>query len=72
MNPAVTLPHAPSNAWPRLGAEEEAAVVRILRDGNISTHPVIRELEHDYAAFSGRRFALAHNNGTAALTAPPH
>lgn len=58
--------------WPRLGAEEEAAVLRILRDGNISTHGVIRELEADYAAYTGRRFCLAHNNGTAALMAAFH
>ncbi len=55
--------------WPRLGPEEEAAVRRVMRDGDISTHGVIRELEADYAAFSGRRFALAHNNGTAGLMA---
>lgn len=58
-----------SSRWPRLGPEEEEAVLRVLRDGNISTHGVIRELEADYAAFTGRRFALAHNNGTAALMA---
>ena len=72
MNPAVTLPHEPTNAWPRLDGEDEAAVLRVMRDGNITTHPVIRELERDYIAFSGRRFALAHNNGTAALTAAFH
>lgn len=58
--------------WPRLGPEEEAAVLRVLRDGNISTHPVIRELEADYAAFAGRRYCLSHNNGTAALMASFH
>ncbi len=72
MNQAVTLSHEPSNAWPRLEADDEAAVLRVMRDGNISTHPVIRELERDYAAFSGRSFALAHNNGTAALMAAFH
>ncbi len=72
MNQAVTLSHEPSNAWPRLDADDEAAVLRVMRDGNISTHPVIRELERDYAVFSGRRFALAHNNGTAALMAAFH
>jgi dTDP-4-amino-4,6-dideoxygalactose transaminase len=61
-----------SRSWPRLGAEEEEAVLRVMRDGNITTHPVIRELEADYVAFSGRRFAVAHNNGTAALMAAFH
>jgi perosamine synthetase len=67
--PAVTLDHAAANRWPVFGTEEEQALQRILRDGNISTHPVIRELEADYAALTGRRHALAHNNGTAALLA---
>ena len=61
-----------STSWPRLGAEEEEAVLRVMRDGNITTHPVIRELEADYAAFSGREFAVAHNNGTSALMAAFH
>ena len=55
MKPAVSLPHEPTNAWPRLDGADEAAVLAVMRDGNISTHPVIRELERDYAAFSGRR-----------------
>ena len=51
----------------------EAAVLNVLRSGNVSTHKVIRTLEADYAAFTGRTFALSHNNGTAALMAacPP-
>lgn len=68
----VTLPHAPAVRWPVFDADAEAAVLQILRDGNVSTHPVIRELEHDYAAFTGRRHALAHNNGTSALLAAFH
>jgi dTDP-4-amino-4,6-dideoxygalactose transaminase len=40
-----------------------------MRDGDISTHPVIRELEQDYAEFTGRKYALAHNNGTGGLLA---
>jgi len=66
---AVTLDQRKANRWPHFTAEDEAAVLEILRSGNISTHPVIKELENDYAAWSGRRFARAHNNGTAALLA---
>jgi dTDP-4-amino-4,6-dideoxygalactose transaminase len=43
-----------------------------MRDGNISTHPVIRELEQDYKNLTGRKYALAHNNGTAGLLAAFH
>ena len=44
-------------------------MLQILRDGDISTHPVIRALEDDYRAYFGVPHALAHNNGTAALMA---
>jgi perosamine synthetase len=67
--PAVTAEHGPVCGWPRLDDADEQAILRVLRDGNLSTHPVTRELERDYAAFAGRNHALAHNNGTAALLA---
>ncbi|OGW35041.1 MAG: hypothetical protein A2X58_06260 [Nitrospirae bacterium GWC2_56_14] len=66
---AVTLDHSVTNTWPDLDQTDENAVVQIIRDGNISTHQVIRELEKDYASFTGRSYALAHNNGTSALLA---
>lgn len=69
MTPAVTLTHEPTCRWPRFDAADEQAVLRILRDGNVSTHGVIRELEQDYVAFTGRDLALAHSSGTAALMA---
>lgn len=58
-----------SQRWPVLGADESRAISRLFEDANISTHPVIRELEAAYAGFAGRAHALAHNNGTAALLA---
>ena len=68
-SPLVTLDQDAANKWPILTEEDEQAVLSILRDGNISTHPVIRQLEADYAEFSGMNYALAHNNGTSALLA---
>ncbi len=67
--PAVTKEQTGANRWPVLTQEDEDAVLRVMRDGNISTHPVIRELERDYRALTGREYALAHCNGTAALLA---
>ena len=67
--PAVTIKHELANHWPILTAEDEKAVLRVMRDGNISTHHVIRELEKDYCLFTGQPYALAHCNGTAALLA---
>lgn len=66
---AVTLDQRDANRWPLLTAEDEQAALAVIRDGNISTHPVIRELERDYAAFIGEPYVLAHSNGTAALIA---
>ncbi len=66
---AVSLDQEDANRWPLLTAEDEQAALAVMRDGNISTHPVIRELERDYADFTGEPYALAHSNGTAALIA---
>lgn len=68
----VTLSHEPATRWPVFDAGAEAAVLQILRDGNVSTHPVIHGLESDYASYTGRGHALAHNNGTSALLAAFH
>ena len=67
--PAVTLDHGPTNKWPKLTHEDENAVLQVIRDGNISTHSIIRELEREYSEFTGQAYALAHNNGTNALLA---
>ena len=68
-NPVVTLDQTAANRWPVLTGDDERAVLQIMRDGDISTHPVIRELEKDYRDFSGMPYALAHCNGTSALMA---
>src|SRR5204862_508517 len=67
--PAVTLDQAAANRWPVFTQEDEAAVLEVLRDGDLSTHPVVRRLEDDYRQYTGARHALAHCNGTAALLA---
>ena len=68
-SPAVTLDQTTANRWPILTEDDEQAVIRVLRDGDISTHPVIGELEDDYREFFGMPHALAHCNGTTALMA---
>jgi dTDP-4-amino-4,6-dideoxygalactose transaminase len=70
--PAVTLDHEPTVKWPDLTAEDEDAVLQVIRDGNISTHSIIRQLEREYCEFTGQKYALSHNNGTAALLAAFH
>jgi dTDP-4-amino-4,6-dideoxygalactose transaminase len=70
--PAITTNHALNNKWPLMTQEDELAVLEVMRDGNITTHEVIRKLENDYAGFTGRKYALAHCNGTSALLAAFH
>jgi perosamine synthetase len=70
--PAITLPQDEFLKWPRFTAAEEAAVLRVLRDGSVSSHPVARELEDGFRVLTGRQHALAHCNGTAALLAAFH
>ncbi len=66
---AITLDQQEANRWPVLTETDEQAVLQVLRDGDISTHPVIRALEDDYRRYTGMPYALAHNNGTSALMA---
>ncbi|HEX8342745.1 MAG TPA: DegT/DnrJ/EryC1/StrS family aminotransferase [Tepidisphaeraceae bacterium] len=67
--PAVTLDATEANRWPILTAEDEQAVLDVMRDGDISTHRVTRDLEDDYRQYFGVSHALSHCNGTAALLA---
>src|SRR5213080_1821907 len=66
---AVTLEQTAANRWPILTERDEAAVLEVLRDGDLSLHPVTRHLEDDYRRHFGVKHALAHCNGTAALLA---
>ena len=58
--------------WPVLGPGDEAGVLEVLRDGDLSNHPVTRHLEDDFRLRIGRRHALAHANGTLGLLAAFH
>ncbi len=69
---AVTRDQSEANRWPIITSEDEQAVLDVLRSGHLSIHPVVDELENDYRAWLGSKFALAHNNGTGALHAAMH
>ncbi len=64
---AVTLHEPNMHRWPVVTREEEEAVLDVLRSGNWSLPPVTREFEKEFAEYVGAQYALAHNNGTAAL-----
>ena len=54
-------------ARPATGAEEEAAVLRVLRSGWLTTGTEAQELERSYALAAGRRHAVAVSSATAGL-----
>ncbi len=71
-SPAVTLDQTDANRWPLITAEDEQAVLAVLRSGAISIHPEVEALEADYKKWLGVPYCIAHNNGTGALHAAMH
>ncbi len=53
--------------WPIITAEDEAAVLDVLRRGAMSGMDVTKAFEADYAKWQGRMYALGFSSGTAAL-----
>ncbi|MCX7025619.1 MAG: DegT/DnrJ/EryC1/StrS family aminotransferase [Spirochaetes bacterium] len=54
-------------AKPSLGAEEEAAVLEVMRSGWLTTGKVALEFEKEFASFAGVPRALAVNSATSGL-----
>jgi dTDP-4-amino-4,6-dideoxygalactose transaminase len=65
--PAVNGDHEWLFHWPIVTAEDEAAVLDVLRRGVMSGTDVTIQFEKEFAVWQGRTYALAHNTGTAAL-----
>ncbi len=65
----VTLPPGDTFTWPIITAEDEAAVLEVLRRGAMSDLDVTMAFEKDFAAWQGRTYALGFNTGTSALHA---
>jgi len=70
--PAVTRSQDEANRWPIITDEDEQAVLRVLRSGDLSISPEVAALEDDYRNWLGVRHAIAHNNGTGAIHAALH
>ena len=58
---AVTRDGAEANRWPLLTDSDKAAVLAVMDDGDLSCHPVTRQLESDYRSYFGVQHALAHS-----------
>lgn len=54
-------------AWPIITKEIEDAVLGVLRTGNMSGTDITKKFEAGFAKWHGMKYALGHNNGTAAL-----
>lgn len=70
--PAITLDQTEANRWPVITAEDEQAVLRVLRSGQISISQETTALEEDYKTWLGVKHAVAHCNGTSAIHAALH
>lgn len=57
------IPHS----RPDMGTEEAKAVARVARSGRLAQGPEVESFEAECAAFTGRRYAVAVNSGSAAL-----
>jgi len=56
-----------AHSAPFVGAEEEDAVVRVLRSGRLAQGPEVEAFEEECAARVGRKYGVAVSSGTAAL-----
>ena len=54
-------------SWPIVTAEDEEAVLAVLRAGSMSANDVSKAFESEFAAWMGTKFALTFPNGTEAI-----
>jgi perosamine synthetase len=71
-SPAITADQTEALRWPIITAEDEAAVFRVVRSGQISISDETAALEEDYKKWLGVKYAVAHCNGTSAIHAALH
>lgn len=64
---AVQADPADMFSWPIITEEGEQAALEVLRAGNMSGTDVSMAFEHEFAAWHGMKYALAHNTGTASI-----
>ncbi|MDD5727638.1 MAG: DegT/DnrJ/EryC1/StrS family aminotransferase [Victivallales bacterium] len=65
---SLTADHEQMFHWPVVTAEDEAAVLAVLREGTTSQTELTKSFEKEFAEWIGTKYALGCCNGTAALT----
>ncbi len=68
---ARAVPDSPPESlfkWPILTEEDEAAVLRVVRENKFSGTDITEEFQRQFAAWQGRKYAVAYCNGTMSLT----
>ena len=61
---AVTRDPGDLFTWPIITAEDEAAVLEVLRSGDMSGNTVSKQFERKFADWIGAEYALSFPNGT--------
>ena len=56
-------------AKPIISTEEKEAVMKVMESGMLAQGKRVQELEVEFAKYSGTKYAIAVNSGTAALHA---
>jgi dTDP-4-amino-4,6-dideoxygalactose transaminase len=63
----VLEPNADLFKWPIVTAEDEHAILEVVRGGRMSGIDITQQFEMEYAAWVGVKYGLGYCNGTAAL-----
>ena len=70
--PAIKKEEAPEKylfGWPIITEEDEAAALDVIRQNSFSRLDITEKFQDEYAAYQGRKYALAFCNGTASILA---
>lgn len=66
---AVKTVNPDMEKWPIYTEEDEAAVVDVIRNRNMSGSDITKKFEKEFADWMGVKYALGYNSGTASLMA---
>jgi len=64
-----STPDASLFGWPIITEEDEAAALHVIRNNLYSKTDITEKFQNEFAAWQGRKYALAFCNGTLSLTA---